>query len=196
MGSMEGQNDRLYFEETQHFARWIRVIVLLPVAALGCLSLALFVEGSTRSALIPGGLALVFLLLAVPNWVMKLVTKLDARHLHLRLDPTGLPMPFLPPRVPLPHEHRDLEWNGSAAPAARRRANPCRIRSPRSARQRDHAGNERGPLVGRRRGAERLDLGFHRAHHRHASRGDGARGGRGALGRGAALERREEGCGE
>ena len=147
---MEGQNDRLYFEETQHFARWIRVIVLLPVAALGCLSLALFVEGSTRSALIPGGLALVFLLLAVPNWVMKLVTKLDARHLHLRLDPTGLPMPFLPPRVPLPHEHRDLEWNGSAAPAARRRANPCRIRSPRSARQRDHAGKERGPLVGRR----------------------------------------------
>ena len=96
---MEGQNDRLYFEETQHFARWIRVIVLLPVAALGCLSLALFVEGSTRSALIPGGLALVFLVLAVPNWVMKLVTKLDARHLHLRLDPTGLPMPFLPPRV-------------------------------------------------------------------------------------------------
>ncbi|HEY3018808.1 MAG TPA: hypothetical protein VGJ32_01380, partial [Solirubrobacteraceae bacterium] len=83
---MEGQNDRLSFEETQHFARWIRVTVLLPVAVLGCLSLALVIDCSTRTALVPGGLALVFLVLAVPNFVMKLVTKLDARHLHLRLD--------------------------------------------------------------------------------------------------------------
>jgi hypothetical protein len=96
---MDGQNDHLYFEEAQHFARWIRVTVLLPVAALGCLSLALLVEGSTRSALVSGGPALVLLLLAVPNFVMKLVTKLDARHLHLRIDPPGLRIPFLPPRV-------------------------------------------------------------------------------------------------
>lgn len=96
---MEGHNDHLHFEETQHFARWIRVTVLVPVAVLGCLSLALLVEGSSRSALVPAGLALVFLFLAVPNFVMKLVTKLDTRHLHLRLDPPALPMPFLPPRV-------------------------------------------------------------------------------------------------
>jgi len=99
MRAMEGHNDHLYFEETQHFARWIRVTVLLPVAVVGCLSLALLVAGSTRTALVPGGLALVFLILAVPNLVIKLVTKLDARHLHLRLDPPGLPMPFLPPRA-------------------------------------------------------------------------------------------------
>jgi hypothetical protein len=96
---MQEDNDRLYFEETQHFARWIRVTVLLPVAVLGCLGLAVSVEGSTRSALVPGGLAVVFLFFAVPNFVIKLVTKLDARHLHLRLDPLALPMPFLPPRV-------------------------------------------------------------------------------------------------
>jgi hypothetical protein len=96
---MEGQNDHLYFEEIQHFARWIRVTVLLPVAALAGLSLALSVVSSTRSAVVPGGLALAFLVVAVPNFVIKLGTKLDARHLHLRLDPRALPMPFLPPRV-------------------------------------------------------------------------------------------------
>jgi hypothetical protein len=99
MRSVGRQNDHLYFEEAQHFARWIRVTVLLPVAVLGCLSLALLVEGSTNSALVPGGLAMIFLLLAVPNFVIQLVTKLDGRHLHLRIDPSGLRMPFLPPRV-------------------------------------------------------------------------------------------------
>lgn len=95
---MDGQNDGLYFEETQHFARWMRATALLPVAVVGGLGLALSIEGSTRSAALAGGVALVFVVLAVPNFVIKLVTKLDAQHLRLRLDPLGLPIPFLPPR--------------------------------------------------------------------------------------------------
>src|SRR4051794_15194082 len=96
--SMDGANDHVLFEETQHLARWIRALVLLPVAAVGGLGLALATQGSTRDAAVAGGLALLFALLAVPNFVIRLVTKVDARHLRLRLDPLGLPVPFLPPR--------------------------------------------------------------------------------------------------
>jgi hypothetical protein len=87
------------FEETQRFARWIRVTVLVPVAVLAAVGLALLLDGSTRSALVPGLLAVVFGLLAVPSLLIRLVTELDAQQLHLRLDPPGLRMPFLPPRA-------------------------------------------------------------------------------------------------
>jgi hypothetical protein len=43
--------------------------------------------------------ALLVLVLAVPHFLIRLVTTLDSRHLHLRLPPLGLPIPFLPPRI-------------------------------------------------------------------------------------------------
>ncbi len=41
----------------------------------------------------------IFLLLAVPNFILKLVISLDSSHLHLRIYPLRLPVPFLPPRI-------------------------------------------------------------------------------------------------
>ncbi len=78
---MEESVDQLYFEEEQRFPLWI--------------------EGSrfVLSALILSALALFFLLLAVPNFIIKLVIKLDSSHLYLRIYPLNVPVPFLPPRI-------------------------------------------------------------------------------------------------
>jgi hypothetical protein len=98
---MEEQSDHLYFQEAQRFPLWIKAITLLPVVALGFPAILMWVEGSrfVPLALSFTVLTLFFLLLAVPNFVIKLVTRLDSSHLYLRIYPLKLPIPFLPPRV-------------------------------------------------------------------------------------------------
>jgi hypothetical protein len=91
-----------YFEEEQGFPLWIKAIVLLPVVVLGSLAVLMWLGGPRSlyiAALLTTALALFFLLLAVPNFILKLVTTLDSSHLHLRIYPLRLPVPFLPPRI-------------------------------------------------------------------------------------------------
>lgn len=80
---------------------WIKAIALLPCIVLGYPVLLLWLDGSrfVPGALVLGALALLFLLLAVPNFILKLVSTLDSSHLHLRIYPLALPVPFLPPRT-------------------------------------------------------------------------------------------------
>ena len=98
---MEERVEQLYFEEEQRFPLWIKAIALLPVVVLGYPVILLWLEGSrfVLGALILSALALFFLLLAVPNFIIKLISKLDSSHLHLRIYPLRLPVPFLPPRI-------------------------------------------------------------------------------------------------
>jgi hypothetical protein len=98
---VEEHSNHLYFQETQHFSSWIKAITLLPVVALGFPAILLWLEGArfALSALIFSVLTLFLLLLAVPNFLLKLVTTLDSTHLYLRIYPLKLPVPFLPPRV-------------------------------------------------------------------------------------------------
>jgi hypothetical protein len=98
---VEEQVGQLYFQEAQHFPLWIKAIALLPVVILGYPAFLLWLEGPrvVPIALLLTALALFFLLLAVPNFIIKLVTKLDSSHLHLRIYPLRLPVPFLPPRI-------------------------------------------------------------------------------------------------
>jgi hypothetical protein len=98
---MEEQSNHLYFQEAQRFPLWIKAIALLPVVVLTYPAILMWMEGSrfVPIALIFTALALFFLLLAVPNFVIKLVTRLDSSHLYLRIYPLKLPVPFLPPRV-------------------------------------------------------------------------------------------------
>ena len=101
LSSMEEQGNYLYFEEAQHFPLWIKAIALLPVVVFGFPAILLWLEGPrfVPIALIFTVLALFFLLLAVPNFIIKLVTKLDSSYLHLWIHPLRLPGPFLPPRT-------------------------------------------------------------------------------------------------
>jgi hypothetical protein len=98
---MEEQRNHLYFQEAQRFPLWIKAIALLPVVVLTYPAILMWMEGSrfVPIALIFTVLALFFLLLAVPNFVIKLVTRLDSGHLYLRIYPLKLPVPFLPPRI-------------------------------------------------------------------------------------------------
>ena len=98
---MEEQRNHLYFEEAQRFPLWIKAIVLLPVVVFGYPTILLWPEGSrfVYIALIFTVLTLFFLFLAVPNFIIKLVTRVDSSHLYLRIYPLKLPVPFLPPRV-------------------------------------------------------------------------------------------------
>ena len=87
---MEKHPQRLYFEEEQRFPLWIKAIVLVPIAALGCPAILMWFSGGANLGPVRGlftVLALVALLGAVLTFRMKLVTKLDARHLHLRIHP-------------------------------------------------------------------------------------------------------------
>jgi hypothetical protein len=89
------------FKEEQRFPLWIKAIMLLPVGVLACLATLMWL-GRPRYiviALIFTALALFFLLLAIPNFILKLVISLDSSHLHLRIYPLRLPVPFLPPRI-------------------------------------------------------------------------------------------------
>jgi len=98
---MREQNNYPYFQEAQRFPLWIKAIALLPVVVLTYPAILMWMEGSrfVPIALIVTMLALFFLLLAVPNVVIELVTRLDLSHLYLRIYPLKLPVPFLPPRV-------------------------------------------------------------------------------------------------
>ena len=89
------------FEEEQRFPLWIKAIVLLPVVVLTFFAIQMWLGGPryVTIALIFTALALFFLLLAVPNFILKLVIRLDSSHLHLRIYPLRLPVPFLPPRI-------------------------------------------------------------------------------------------------
>lgn len=98
---MEEQSNHLYFQEAQRFPLWIKAIALLSVVVLAYPAVLMWMEGSrfVAIALIFTALALFFLLLAVPNFVIRLVTRLDSSYLYLRIYPLKLPVPFLPPRV-------------------------------------------------------------------------------------------------
>lgn len=101
-----------YFEEEQGFALWIKAIALLPVVVLcipaivGWIAVVVSLTDGSRFppaaiilAIILIPLALFSLLLAVSTFILKLVTRLDSSHLHLRIHPLKLPVPFLPPRI-------------------------------------------------------------------------------------------------
>ena len=98
---MEERIEQPNFDEEQRFPLWITAIVLLPVVVLAYFAIVMWFGRSTdlTIALISTALALFFLLLAVPNLILKLVISLDSSHLHLRIYPLRLPVPFLPPRI-------------------------------------------------------------------------------------------------
>jgi hypothetical protein len=83
--------ERLYFEEEQRFPLWIRAIVLLPVVAFGYPAILMWFSGGANLDLgvrvLCTVLALVALVGAALNFMMKLITKLDSSHLHLRIHP-------------------------------------------------------------------------------------------------------------
>jgi hypothetical protein len=86
------------FEEVQRFPLWIKAIVLISVVVLAYFAILVWLGGPryVTIALIFTALALFFLLLAIPNFILKLVISLDSSHLHLRIYPLRLPVPFLP----------------------------------------------------------------------------------------------------
>ncbi len=93
--------ERPHFEEEQRFPLWIKAVVLLPVVVLAYFAVRMWLGGPryVGIALIVAALALFFLLLALPNFVLKLVISMDSSRLRLRIYPLGLPVPFLPPRT-------------------------------------------------------------------------------------------------
>jgi hypothetical protein len=79
-----------YFEEEQRFPLWIKAIVLAPVVALGCPAILMWFLGGANLGpvrVLFTVLTLAALVGAVLTFRMKLVTKLDANHLHLRIHP-------------------------------------------------------------------------------------------------------------
>jgi hypothetical protein len=96
---METRVDGPCFEEEQRFSLWMKAIPLVPVVVLGGPAILMWLEGPQSSALILTTLAVLFLLLAVPTFLLRLVTRLDSSHLHLRISPLWLPVPFVPPRI-------------------------------------------------------------------------------------------------
>ena len=87
---MEEHLERLYFEEEQRFPLWIRAIVLLPVVTLGYPAILLWFSGGANLGpvrVLFTVLTLVAVVAAVLTFRMKLITKLDASHLHLRIHP-------------------------------------------------------------------------------------------------------------
>ncbi len=89
------------FEEVQRLPLWIKAVVLIPVVVLACSAILMWFGRpmDVTIALISTALALFFLLLALPNFILKLVISLDSNQLRLRIYPLRLPVPFLPPRI-------------------------------------------------------------------------------------------------
>jgi hypothetical protein len=84
------ETTRLFFEEEQRFPLWIRAIVLLPVVALGYPAILLWFGGGENLGFVRvlfTVLVLGALIGAALTFMMKLVTKLDSSHLHLRIRP-------------------------------------------------------------------------------------------------------------
>jgi hypothetical protein len=80
--------DDTYFIEEQHFPLWIKAFPLLTAAVVAVPTVVLAVGGAWTAALVPGALlALVLLPLAVLHFAMRLVTRLDASGLHVRIHP-------------------------------------------------------------------------------------------------------------
>ena len=87
---MKEHLERLYFEEEQRFPLWIRAIVLLPVVALGYPAVVMWFSGGANLGLVRVLFTvsvLVTFVGAALTFMMKLVTKLDSSHLHLRVHP-------------------------------------------------------------------------------------------------------------
>lgn len=87
---MEEHLQPLFFEEEQRFPLWIRAIVLLPVVALGYPAFLMWFSDEANLGLVRvffTVLALAALVGAALHFMMKLVTKLDSSHLHLRIYP-------------------------------------------------------------------------------------------------------------
>jgi hypothetical protein len=85
---VSGPTDDTYFTEEQHFPLWIKAFPLLTAAAAAVLLVVLAIGGLSPAAVVAGALlVLVFLPLAVLHFAMKLVTRLDASGLHLRIHP-------------------------------------------------------------------------------------------------------------
>jgi hypothetical protein len=88
---MEEHLQRLYFEEEQRFPLWIKAIVLLPVVPLGFPATLMWFGGGANNLVLVRVLFTVLALLALAGaaltFLMKLVTKLDLSHLHLRIHP-------------------------------------------------------------------------------------------------------------
>lgn len=95
---MEERPEQPYFEK-QSFSWWIKVIVLLPVAIFGVAAVVAWIDTPGPVAIVLTLVALLFLLFVVPHFILRLVTSLDSMHLHIRIEPLGLPIPFVPPRV-------------------------------------------------------------------------------------------------
>jgi hypothetical protein len=77
----------------------VKAVVLLPVLLFGAGAVVTWIEGPPGAAIAATVLALLFALVAVPNFLLRLVTTVDSERLHVRIEPLALPLPFLPPRV-------------------------------------------------------------------------------------------------
>jgi hypothetical protein len=102
---MEQHLQPLFFEEEQRFPLWIRVIVLLPVVALGFPTILLWSLVGENLGLVRilfAALTLLALLSAALTFTTKLVIKLDSSNLHLRIYP--LKWSVLPRRM----KHKDV----------------------------------------------------------------------------------------
>lgn len=87
------------FEETQGLPLWIKAIVVLPVVAIAIPAVAAWADGAVGGGLVLTALALVFAVMALPAFVVRLVTRVASGTLELRIEPLGMPVPFMPPRV-------------------------------------------------------------------------------------------------
>jgi hypothetical protein len=86
---VSGPTDDTYFTEEQHFPLWIKAFPLLTAAAAAVLLVVLAIRGLWPAVIVAGALfVLLFLPLVVLHSAMKLVTRLDASGLHLRIQPT------------------------------------------------------------------------------------------------------------
>ncbi len=86
----EHLEQRLFFEEEQRLPLWMKAIVLLPVVALGYPAILMWISSGANIGLVRvffTVFALVALAGAALTFMMKLVTKLDSSHLHLRIHP-------------------------------------------------------------------------------------------------------------
>jgi hypothetical protein len=102
---MEEHSERLFFEEEQRFPLWIKATVLLPVVALGFPAILTWFSGEANLGLarvLFTVLTLFAVAGAVLTFMMKLVTKLDSSHLHMRIHPHNWSL--LPRRM----THKDI----------------------------------------------------------------------------------------
>jgi hypothetical protein len=85
---MSGQAGETSFTEEQHFPLWIKAFPLVTAAGVAVLTVVFAIGGLWAAAVMAGALlVLVLLPFAVLHFAMKLVTRVDARGLQLRIHP-------------------------------------------------------------------------------------------------------------